>query len=328
MAEPVYLILFKVLIMNRSTIKIASLLLLVAVITTSCVSKKKYDEMALLKSELQDMLDTKKAMLLETQRAKEETAKELDDCRKTLASLEADKKRLNKTITAKKEELDNLTATCNTLNDNYDKLKEKSGSKIRGLIAELEDLQEDLKKRETRLAEVEGMLAERNEFVKGLRSKIADALLGFRDKGLTVEEKNGKVYVSLENRLLFASGSTNIDAEGQTALAQLAKVLAEQPDITIMVEGHTDNVPVGNMGRIKDNWDLSVIRSTSVVRLLIENGVDPLKVVPAGRGELMPLDTEETVEARAKNRRTEIILTPNLDKLMDLIGEEEEKVVE
>jgi len=124
----------------------------------------------------------------------------------------------------------------------------------------------------------------------------------------------------LENRLLFASGSTKIDSEGEKALSELAKVLASQPDVAIMVEGHTDNVPVSNLGNIKDNWDLSVMRSTAVVRLLTSNGVDPVKVIPSGRSEFIPLDGGDSVESRAKNRRTEIILTPNLDPLFELIG--------
>jgi chemotaxis protein MotB len=205
---------------------------------------------------------------------------------------------------------------------------------MKDLVAQLEAMQGDLAARETRIKEVEGMLAARearlaeveaalrarDEVMLALQKRLEDALLGFKKDGLTVEVINGKVYVSLSNKLLFASGSTQIDKNGQRALAELAAVLKDQADLTILVEGHTDDVKVTNLGQIKDNWDLSVMRSTEVVRLLVQNGVQPDRVIPGGRGEFLPKTPGSTPEARANNRRTEIVLSPKLDELYQLIN--------
>jgi chemotaxis protein MotB len=136
---------------------------------------------------------------------------------------------------------------------------------------------------------------------------------------LTIEQKNGKVYVSLEERLLFSSGSTVVDPKGEEALKQLGKVLAKDININVLIEGHTDNVPIKG-GAIKDNWDLSVMRATSVVRILTKNDkIDPVRLTPAGRSEYLPIDPGNTAEARKKNRRIEVILTPKLDELLQVL---------
>ena len=155
-----------------------------------------------------------------------------------------------------------------------------------------------------------------------MKEKIKQALQGFDGSGLTVFEKNGKVYVSMEEKLLFASGSFQIDQRGQEALKKLAGVLAMDPDINISIEGHTDNVPYksASTAQIKDNWDLSVMRATTVVKTLLASGnIDPQRLTACGKGEYVPLDQADTKEARAKNRRTEIILTPKLDALFEIL---------
>jgi chemotaxis protein MotB len=186
---------------------------------------------------------------------------------------------------------------------------------------ELKDAQEALKIREAKLTELQNILARKDSTVKALKNKVTDALLGFQNNGLTVEQKNGKVYVSLEEKLLFASGSINVDAKGAEAIKSLAKVLEQNQDINILVEGHTDNVPFSNsVGGIKDNWDLSVLRATSIVKLITANStVDPKRLTAAGHGEFFPIDIENTAQARKKNRRTEIILTPKLDELLKIL---------
>jgi chemotaxis protein MotB len=149
---------------------------------------------------------------------------------------------------------------------------------------------------------------------------VADALKGFEDKGLTIYEKNGKVYVSLDEKLLFASGSWEIDNNGRAALTELGKVLAGDHDINVVIEGHTDNVPYRGSGNVKDNWDLSVMRATAVVKELLKNkDILPQRISASGRSEYIPMDIEDSREARAKNRRTEIILTPKLDELFKII---------
>ena len=154
---------------------------------------------------------------------------------------------------------------------------------------------------------------------KDLKNKVSNALLNFKDKGLTVEQKNGRIYVSMEAKLLFPSGSTTVNPEGKEALVDLAKVLEKQENITVLVEGHTDIDAYRGSGQIKDNWDLSVMRSTSVVKLMLENStLDPTMLTAAGRGEFMPLDPAKTAEAKAKNRRIEIVLTPKFKNLIEI----------
>lgn len=186
----------------------------------------------------------------------------------------------------------------------------------------LDELSAALEAREARVKELEEIIAEKDRAVAELKDRIAAALLGFKDKGLTVEQKNGKIYVSLEAKLLFPSGSTVVNEEGKKALVDLANVIKDEEDITIMVEGHTDTDPFNGSGAVKDNWDLSVMRATSVVRIMTEQGnVSPTMLTAAGRGEHVPVAPNDTAEGKAKNRRIEIILTPNLDKLFEIISE-------
>ena len=178
----------------------------------------------------------------------------------------------------------------------------------------------DLRAKNKRLTELEEMLAAKDSAVRALRNSVSAALLGYKDKGLSVEMKNGKVYVMMEERLLFASGSTVVDAKGVDALRDLGKVLEKNNDISILIEGHTDNVPMNGSGEIRDNWDLSVMRATSVVKILMANSkINPLRLTAAGRGEHLPLDKANTADARKKNRRIEVILTPRLDDILKLL---------
>jgi chemotaxis protein MotB len=221
------------------------------------------------------------------------------------------------------ERLKLLTDQTNTLSENYKQLRANSTDEIKKLIKELETAQANLAARERRLQEVEDAMARRDAAVKALRDKLQNALLGFNKSGLSVNVKDGKVYVSLTDKLLFSSGSIEIDERGKEALTELAKVLQTQADINILVEGHTDNMKVTNLGQIKDNWDLSVLRSTAVVRFLTENQkLDPNRVTASGRGEIMPVEKLNTADARSRNRRIEIILTPKLDVLYNLLNEE------
>jgi chemotaxis protein MotB len=181
---------------------------------------------------------------------------------------------------------------------------------------DLDDLSVQLKLREARVKELEDALKAKDKAVADLKKKLSDALLGFEGKGLTITQKNGKVYVSMDETLLFASGSTKVEPKGAEALKNLAKVLEQNKDINVMVEGHTDDVPMKGHGEIKDNWDLSAIRATSIVKIITTSAdVDPTRLSAAGRGEYFPLDPAKTAEARKKNRRTEIILTPKMDEI-------------
>ncbi len=206
-----------------------------------------------------------------------------------------------------------------SLEQQVEQATKASTDEIKTLLSQLEKAEADLFERENKLRELQSIVKQRDSSMNALREKVEQSLLGFKDSGLEIEVKNGKVYVKMSNQLLFKSGSTVIDQRGRDALAQLAGVLSQQTDISVMIEGHTDNKPISN-ARIADNWDLSVLRSTEVARILtIENGIDPRRIITSGRGEYMPADEADTQEARAKNRRTEIILSPKLDELFNLV---------
>ncbi len=187
--------------------------------------------------------------------------------------------------------------------------------------ADLDDISAKLKQREARVNELEDILKKKDQAAADLKKKLSDALLGFENKGLTITQKNGKVYISMDESLLFASGKINVEARGVEALKSVAKVLEANPDINVMVEGHTDDVPMKGAGDIKDNWDLSVMRATSVTKIMLGSAkIDAQRIISAGRGEFFPLDPAKTPEARKKNRRTELILTPKLDELLKVLG--------
>jgi chemotaxis protein MotB len=198
---------------------------------------------------------------------------------------------------------------------------------LKALEAKLNKQQQDLdaisaqlKLREARVNELESILKKKDQATADLKKKLQDALFNFENKGLTITQKNGKVYVSMDESLLFASGKTAVEPKGVEALKNVAKVLEQNPDINILVEGHTDDVPMKGAGEIKDNWDLSVMRATSVTKILLQNSTtDAKRVTSAGRGEFFPIDASKTPEARKKNRRTEIILTPKLDELLKVL---------
>ncbi len=219
-----------------------------------------------------------------------------------------------------KSKITDLEEKIKGLDDSFTSLRSNSSSEIRKLETDLKKLEADLQKREIRLKEVEDILRKRDEATNALKNKLQKALLGFQQNGLTVDIRNGKVYVSLTDKLLFSSGSIIIDDKGKLALRELAKVLKTQPEINISVEGHTDNQRVVNLGQIKDNWDLSVLRATSVVRFLtetekIENG----RITATGKGEYQPIEEGSGTEVRSRNRRIEIVLSPKLDELYNLI---------
>lgn len=290
---------------------ISPVILLVSVLMmASCVvPKKKFLAMQHERDSLQNGLNIANIKIDSLTKALALHRDTINDLRSQVSSLTA--------------KLNTLQDQYNTLSDNYKQLRANSTDEIKKLIKDLETAQANLAAREKRLQEVEDAMAKRDAAVKALRDKLQSALLGFNKSGLAVNIKDGKVYVSLTDKLLFGSGSIEIDEKGKEALTELAKVLQSQSDINILVEGHTDNMKVSNLGQIKDNWDLSVLRSTAVVRFLTETQkLDPLRVTASGRGEIMPVEKLNTAEARSKNRRIEIILTPKLDVLYNLLNED------
>jgi len=307
---------------------------------TSCVPSRLYDDLKASQMLCQDENTRMKAELLECQTKRDELDQQVND-------LKRDNKNLVNDTTVMGTGNRRLTALYNNLSESYerlvsnnDKLLASNQSETRKLISELQKTQEELlrkedslkireqklqetnsqlKLREQRVAELQKILDSKDSAVKALKESVSKALLGFAGNGLTIEQKNGKVYVSLEERLLFASGSTTVDPKGEEAIKQLGKVLEKNTDINVLIEGHTDNVPIKG-GPIKDNWDLSVLRATSVVRILEKNPkIKPVRLTAAGRGEYLPIDTADNTDARKKNRRIEVILTPKLDELFDVL---------
>lgn len=304
------------------------------ILLTGCVSSKKFNE---LNGNYQDSQKT--AQLLKDQNQdlnsrNTELKSKLDKLQKDYQDLNARFDDVSKQLESAKRTNQEITGQNTDLEEQLRSLKSGSTKEISALMDKLEQSQTDLQKREEilkkaqadleqrsiRLEELQTALQQKDEAVKQLRQKVMDALVGFNDKGLTVYEKNGKVYVSLEEKLLFKTAQWDVDPKGQQALAKLSDVLAQNPDINIMVEGHTDDVPMHGSGEVKDNWDLSVMRATAVTRILLKNkAIDPKRIIAAGRGEFFPIDDAKTPEARQKNRRTEIILTPRLDEIFKIL---------
>ena len=262
--------------------------------------------------------------------------------------LKGDTTLLGKSLRIKEKQYDKINELNDELIKKLEKLQEGSAKENKRLVADLEktrlelqlkedelrllevelnqkkldldQLSEDLAQREQRVKELESIIAKKDALVKALKDKVANALLGFKDKGLTVEQKNGKVYISMEAKLLFAKGSSQVDPEGQKALKELAKILEEQQDLEVLVEGHTDSDKMNSSSHPKDNWELSVLRATSVVKIMLKySSIDPVSITAAGRSEFLPIDPED----KSKNRRIEVILIPKLDELFEIISNEE-----
>ena len=276
--------------------KITLFTFLTILVCTSCVTKKKFMLAELAATASKDSLQGL-----------------LTDCRNTGNQMSVQIKNLMRDTTKMGNSIRQYQSMLNVNMTEQEKLN-----------ALLNQKKNELNERERTINELQQMINAQNEKVRKLLSSVKDALLGFSSDELTVREKDGKVYVAMSDKLLFQSGSARLDKRGEEALGKLAEVLNKQTDIDVFIEGHTDNKPI-NTVQFKDNWDLSVIRATSVVRILIKNyNVNPLQIQPSGRGEYMPVDDNETAEGRSKNRRTEIIMAPKLDKLFQMLQSTEE----
>jgi chemotaxis protein MotB len=218
----------------------------------------------------------------------------------------------NKVNEILKDKGSNLQELNNELNKKELELNQKERN--------LDSLRVEFSENQNQMKKLKQELSLKDKQLKQIQTKLKDALLGFKDKGLSIETKNGKVYVSMEEKLLFPSGSWQVSNDGMKALQEIAVVLSNNPDIDIMVEGHTDNVPFVGKNQIKDNWDLSVMRATSITKILLDNtGISANRIIPCGRSEYMPINDNKTPEHRAKNRRSEIILTPKVNELLNIL---------
>lgn len=309
-------------------IKKVSIGLLVLALTTSCVSKKIYNDLetkfADLKKENRSISDENADLL----KAKNQLELDRDGLNKSLSATKAELEKQKADYAAAQNKLKVLQDSYNALEKNSDEALKNNMNKNRELLEQLEAKgkalaaeQARLDKTAKRLNELEAMIAAKEEAMKKLKETLSKALNGFEGKGLTVEQKNGKVYVSMENKLLFNSGSWSVGTEGKKAVVELGKVLGDNPDLSVLIEGHTDDDPYVGSGVIANNWDLSTKRATAIVAILSENSkINKQKLTAAGRGEFSPLASNATPEGKAKNRRIEIILTPRLDEIADMLN--------
>jgi chemotaxis protein MotB len=306
------------------------------ILVSSCVSPKVYKDLeskyTTLKDENRD-LKTENENLLS---AKNATQNELDQLQNAYEEAIAQRDKLQGDYSAFKTNLDNLKASYDALEKNSSSAIAENVNKNKELLAQLEakeqalqaenarlqTLKNELELRSNRVAELENMIAAKDAAMTELKNAISRALVDFEGKGLTVVQRDGKVYVSMENKLLFESGSWAVGVEGKKAVKQLGTVLADNPDINVLIEGHTDNVPYSGNGTLKGNWDLSTKRATAIVEILRENeSINPENLTAAGRGEYAPIATNDTAEGKAKNRRIEVILTPKLDEITKLLND-------
>lgn len=307
-------------------------------LTTSCVSKKIYQDLenkyADLKKEHNALSDENTT--LKTDKNQLETDK--NKLQTELNKVKAERDKLAADYAATKKNLDNLKSSYAALEKDSNDALDANIKKNRELLAQLEakekalaaeqerlnKLKKDLEASSSRLADLEKMIADKEALMNKLKETLSKSLKAFEGKGLTVENRNGKVYVSMENKLLFESGSWTVGAEGKKAVKLVGDVLGQNPDISVLIEGHTDNDKITGTigGGVENNWDLSTKRATAIVNILSENkAIDKRNLTAAGRGEYAPLMSNETAEGKAKNRRIEIILTPKLDEISKLMNE-------
>lgn len=304
----------------------------------SCVPIKKYQDLETNYKKCQEEQADYKSKSLDYESKMKELQSSQEVLSKDVKTLKADTSRLGSEFRRVAVEYDRVSEAYADLEKKYTKLLSAGSADMAQLVNDLEETRVTLQKKEDRLNQLEKELNQREKIllekearinelesiikeqelaVERLRSKIAEALLGFKDKGITVEERDGKIYVSMEAQLLFASGKTDVNPEGKGALIDLAKVLESQNDIDIIVEGHTDTDAMNSSAHPKDNWELSVLRATSVVKIMLGNSkMDPSTITAAGRSEFHPVDPNN----KAKNRRIEIIIAPDLSQLFELIS--------
>ena len=290
------------------------------------------DKYADLKKEHRQLSDENQSLT----DAKNKLENDLDKLQKVYEDAVKERDQLTTELAATKTNLDNLKASYKALEENSSAAIAANSKKNRELLAQLEakeqalaaesdrlnKLQKELENRSKRVAELENVIATKDAAMTKLKDAISKALTNFEGKGLTVEQRDGKVYISMENKLLFNSGSWSVGSEGRKAVQQLGSVLAENPDIAILIEGHTDNVPYKGNAQLSGNWDLSTKRATAIVNILRENAsINPENLTAAGRGEYAPIASNDTAEGKAKNRRIEVILTPKLDEISKLLND-------
>ena len=317
-------------------IKKLPLLVLTVILASSCVSKKIYTDLeskyANLKKENRALADQNTALST----SKNNLQNTLDKLQRDYDATVANRNALQQEHEATKTNLNHLKASYAALEENSSAAIAANSKKNRELLAQLEakeqalaaenarleKLKKELESGTKRMAELEHIIASKDAAMTRLKQAISKALTNFEGKGLTVEQRNGKVYISMENKLLFQSGSWAVGTQGRQAIKQLGEVLAKNTDIAVLIEGHTDDDPYQGNGQLSGNWDLSTKRATAIVSILRENqSIPPENLTAAGRGEFAPIANNDSAEGKAKNRRIEVILTPKLDEISKLLND-------
>lgn len=303
----------------------------------ACVPAKKYNELLEKEKTCSEELSKYKASSIENEGKAKDLQVMVDQFRKDIVSLKKDTLELGSNLRFLQSQYDLMVAQNEAYEQKLDQMRMKGAKESANYQADIDAKNQELQRkedalkvleselvakekllieREERVTELEEMIKRKDDAMKQLKTRVSNALKGFENKGLTVVEKNGKIYVSLEAKLLFASGSTTVEPDGKKALIDLAKVLENEKDLEIIVEGHTDTDKLASSAHPKNNWELSVLRSTAVVEIMVGNSnMNPMQLMAAGRGEYHPVDPKD----KAKNRRIEVIISPNLNELYQIL---------
>lgn len=321
--------------MNKIQSILSVVILMAAMV--ACVPGRQYEE---VKTQRDQLLNEQEKLRAST-KAAEERAKDLEVRVETLErqvkTLKQDTAMMGTSTRKLRSQYDKLLALNDQLLDKSDRARSGTEAERRQLLVELDEVrtqlelkedrldqldaelqarEKDLQEREARIQELTSMINEKDSALTSLKGRIVEALAGYQDKGLSVEQKNGRIYVNMEAKLLFASGSTEVGEEGKRAVVDLAKAIEDSPDLNILIEGHTDTDKIHSSKIPRDNWELSVLRATEVVKIMTANSkIQPDMLIAAGRGEHVPVDPSD----KAKNRRIEVVLTPNLDAVFELL---------
>lgn len=327
-----------------------SLIILSIFLISSCITPKVYNELLDKHEIAKKNLTKNEKLILELRENLDDKERDITNLNALVEQLRKDSIALNNDLVSCQKKYDDLSTTYDLLASKSSRYMAEKAKETKELLNQLEttqselfakedqlnkstleleekerkllDSQNELELRSLRVAELEAIINRKDSMVTALKQKISKALIGLEGDGLTIEQRNGKVYISLEEDLLFASGKYEINQTGRQALDKLSDALSYQKDLEILVEGHTDSIPLSGRGLVKDNWDLSVMRATSVVKRLTSNtNLDPTQLIAAGRSEFVPISSNETSEGRGENRRIEMILSPNLDDLFKLLEE-------
>ena len=319
-------------------------------ILSSCITPKVYNELLDKHEIAKKNLSKNEKLILNLRETLDANERSINSLTSSIDKLRQDSTKLNNDLLACQNKYDDLSTTYDLLTSKSSRYMVEKAKETKELLEQLEktqselfakedqlkkntavleekerkllDSQNELELRSLRVAELEAIINRKDSMVTALKQKISKALIGLEGDGLTIEQRNGKVYISLEEDLLFASGKYEINQSGKQALDRLSDVLSYQKDLEILVEGHTDSIPLTGRGLVKDNWDLSVMRATSVVKRLTSNSnLDPTQLIAAGRSEFVPIMSNSSSDGRSKNRRIEMILSPNLDDLFKLLDE-------